>query len=148
MLWVVLLLVFGVLMVVFGQSVSDYVCIVVFDVVQVLGFFIWVMGCDVLDVLVDCVLLECSQGVIVEIVQGDLLVVGCLVLQLCIENVDVVLGWLQCQYVVVIGDYVVGICGDGGLVCIDVQVLWGQMLELIGYGMFDFVVFGVCLVVD
>ena len=134
MLWLALLPAFGAPTAAFGQSTSDYARITAPDVAQASGFLTQVMGCDALDVSADRVLLECSQGAIVEIVQGDSPAAGRPALQLRIENVDAALGWLQRQHVAVIGDHAAGTRGDGGLVRIDVQTPWGQTLELVGHG--------------
>lgn len=133
MLWLALLLAFGVPTAAFGQSASDYARIAAPDVAQASGFLTRVMGCDALDVSADRALLECSQGAIVEIVHGDSPAVGRPALQLRIENVDAALGWLQRQHVAVIGDHAAGTGGSGGLVRIDVQAPWGQTLELVGH---------------
>lgn len=134
MLWLALLLAFGVPTAAFGQSTSDYARIAAPDVAQASGFLTRVMGCDALDVSADRALLECSQGAIVEIVHGDSSAAGRPALQLRVENVDAALGWLQRQHVAVIGDHAAGTRGDGGLVRIDVQAPWGQTLELVGHG--------------
>ena len=113
---------------------SDYARMVAPDVVQATGFLTQVMGCDPLDTSPRRALLECSQGTIVEVVQGEAPAPRAPAVRLRIENVDAALGWLQRRHVPVIGDRAADTAGANGLVRIDVQTPWGQTLELVGYG--------------
>ena len=113
---------------------ADYARVTAPDVAQASGFLTQVMGCDPLDVSDQRALLECSQGTVVEVVQGGAPAAGAPALRLQIENVDAALGWLQRRHVPVIGDHAAGTAGVDGLVRIDVRTPWGQTLELVGHG--------------
>jgi hypothetical protein len=132
-LWLALLVV-GAPTAAFAQDGGDYARVTAPDVALASGFLTQVMGCDPLDVSSQRALLECSQGTVVEVVQGGMPAPGTPALRLRVENVDAALVWLQRRHVPVIGDHVAGTAGVDGLVRIDVQTPWGQTLELVGHG--------------
>ncbi|MFK2904791.1 hypothetical protein ISP17_12570 [Dyella ginsengisoli] len=133
-LWLALLVI-GTPTAAFAQDGGgDYARVTAPDVALASGFLTQVMGCDPLDVSSQRALLECSQGTVVEVVQGGAPVPGAPALRLQIENADAALGWLQRRHVPVIGDHAAGTAGVDGLVRIDVQTPWGQTLELVGHG--------------
>lgn len=134
MLWLALLAAGGPATAWAQSDAADYARVTAPDVAGASDFLVQVMGCDALGVSPERALLECSQGTVVEIVQGKPSAARSPLLRLRMANVDATLAWLQRLRIPVIGDHAAGTVGDDGLVRIDVQTPWGQTLELVGHG--------------